>query len=68
MELCSERLEPRALRVLTGDRPCLATIAKNGGGFIAAAKKLAGIELVEVTPSNRDKLVSEIALNLCRDS
>ncbi|KAF4671146.1 hypothetical protein FOZ61_005369 [Perkinsus olseni] len=68
MELCSERFEPRALRVLTGDRPCLTTIAKNGGGFIAAAKKLAGIQLVEVTPSNRDKMVSEIALNLCRDS
>ncbi|KAF4662212.1 hypothetical protein FOL47_006359 [Perkinsus chesapeaki] len=68
MELCSERFEPRALRVLTGDRPCLVTIAKNGGGFIAAAKKLAGIQLVEVTPSNREKLASDIALNLCRDS
>lgn len=32
MESCSEQFEPKALRILTGRRPCLATIAQKGGG------------------------------------
>jgi nucleoside-triphosphatase len=44
-------------RLLEGNRPVAATVARSGGGFIADVKRQARAEVWEVTPRNRDDLV-----------
>ncbi len=41
--------------------PVLATTAAKGGGFIAEIKALADIQLLLVSPSNRDELPGGLA-------
>jgi nucleoside-triphosphatase len=47
-------------RVLDGPAPVLATIAAQGGGFIAGVKARPDVEIVEVTAANRDRLPDEL--------
>lgn len=39
----------------------VATVARHGGGYIAAVKRRPGAELWEVETGNRDRLVAEVA-------
>jgi nucleoside-triphosphatase len=57
MECFSTRFVAAMRRVLEGDRPVAATLARSGGGFIAEVKRQPGAEVWEVTPRNRDDLV-----------
>lgn len=60
MECLSERFVAAMRRLLEGDRPVVATVARRGGGFIAEVKQRAEAELLEVHPRNRDALVDRV--------
>jgi nucleoside-triphosphatase len=64
MECLSPAFTAAARRVLTGPTPVLATVALRGGGFIAEAKGLPGVEVLEVARESRDRLVEELARRL----
>lgn len=57
MECLSTDFAQAARRALSGPVPVpvLATIAFSGGGFIADAKRMPGVELSELTRENRDR-------------
>ncbi|HEY6002146.1 MAG TPA: hypothetical protein VIV57_04670 [Anaeromyxobacter sp.] len=44
--------------------PVLGTVALRGGGFIAEAKRLPGVEVIPLSRENRDGLPGEIAARL----
>jgi len=59
---CASQLFVDTMRKLLGDpRPMVATIALKGRGFIEEAKGYPGVELVVVSPANRDQLPEELA-------
>jgi len=47
--------------ILQGEVPLLGTVAMKGGGFIAEVKQRADVELMTVSPDNRDVLPAQIA-------
>lgn len=51
-------------RALSGPVPVLGTVALRGGGFIAEAKRLPGVEVIPLSRENRDGLPGEIAARL----
>jgi hypothetical protein len=53
-----------ARRALSGAVPVLGTVALAGGGFIAEAKCLPGVELITLSRENRDRLPAEVAPRL----
>jgi len=56
MECCSEAFVSAVRRLLASPALLLATIARRGGGLIAEAKTMPGVQLWELTRSNRDEL------------
>jgi nucleoside-triphosphatase len=64
MECLSPAFEAAARQALSGTVPVLATVALRGGGFIAEAKRLPGVEVVEMAREGRDRLAGEIAARL----
>lgn len=46
-------------RLLSAKKLMIATVAKHGGGFIEQVKRWPGVELWEVTLSNRDALLNQ---------
>ena len=60
MELLSREFRSKIIDLLAQPVNLLATIAKKGRGFIEQLKSRNDIELIEVTPHNRDQLVTEI--------
>ena len=60
MECFSARFVTAVRRLLDGDRPVAATVARNGGGFIAEVKRRPEAGMWEVTPQNRDALVKRV--------
>jgi hypothetical protein len=44
--------------------PVLGTIALEGGGFIAEAKRMTGVEVIAISRENRERLPGEIAARL----
>ncbi|MCX8049362.1 MAG: NTPase [Methylohalobius sp.] len=58
---CVSSVFVRCLELLLNEKkPLIATIAKQGGGFIQKVKRQPGIELWEVTLGNRDALVEQV--------
>jgi nucleoside-triphosphatase len=57
MECFSARFVAGVRRLLEGDRPVAATVARSGGGFIAEVKGQPRAEVWAVTARNRDALV-----------
>jgi nucleoside-triphosphatase len=57
MECFSPRFVAGMRRLLEGDRPVAATVARTGSGFIAEVKRQPRAEVWEVTARNRDDLV-----------
>lgn len=60
MECLSPRFVVAMRRLLASDRRVVATVAKQGGGFIAEARRWPGATLWEVTRDNRDRLPDDI--------
>lgn len=60
MECWSDRFVEAVGRLLEGDRPVVATVARRGGGLIADAKDHPRSEVWEVTRENRDALPERI--------
>ena len=64
MECLSPAFVRSARRVLYGPVPVLGTVAVAGGGFIAEAKRLAGVEVIPLSRENRERLPGEVAARL----
>ncbi len=64
MELHSEEFRDAALAALDGPRPVLATIRLRPEPFCDALKRRPDVELVMVSPSNREALADDIARRL----
>lgn len=56
MECYSQRFESAMRRLLNSQALLVAAIARKGGGLVAEAKEMKGVELWEVTRANRDEL------------
>ena len=61
MECYSQAFRETIVRALDADTPVLATVALRGDRFIEGLKARGDVELVEITPVNRDDLVKELA-------
>lgn len=64
MECYSAAFIDCARNLLNGMSPVVATIAGKGGGFIAEVKGRTDVDVVEVTPANRDGLPAGLAARL----
>jgi nucleoside-triphosphatase len=64
MECFSRAFREAVLRALDADTPVLATIALRGDRFIERLKAREDVELVEIRPANRQRLVKELAARL----
>jgi nucleoside-triphosphatase len=64
MECLCERFRALVRRILDADTTVLATVARHGSGLIAEVKRRPDIELLVLTPRNRDELAGEIARRL----
>ncbi len=64
MECFSRAFQKAVVRALEADTPVLATIALRGDRFIEGLKAREDIELVQITPANRDNLVKKLAIRL----
>lgn len=61
MELFSDRFKELVTRYLKADNHFVGTISKaHLDAFIEGVKKMEGVEIIEVTPENRDKLLEEL--------
>ena len=67
MECLSHAFVELARRILDGPVPVLATIAARGGGFIREVKARSDIELISVSPTQRDELPEAIARRFLRN-
>lgn len=61
MECCSDRFVGAVERLLAGDVPLLATVARRGGGLIHRVKEHPASTLWEIAPENRDVLPGRLA-------
>ena len=64
MECLSPAFVAAARRALAAPVPLLATVALAGGGLIAEAKRAPGVDVVRVSPENRDALPAQLAARL----
>ncbi len=64
MECLSPAFVAEVRRALAGPLPFLGTVALVGGGLIAEAKRLPGVEVISLSRENRDRLPAEIAARL----
>jgi nucleoside-triphosphatase len=64
MECLSPAFVAAARRALTSPVAVVGTVALAGGGFIAEAKRLPGVELIALSRENRDRVPAEIAERL----
>ncbi len=64
MECLSPAFVAAARRALVAPVPLLATVALTGGGLIAEAKRAQGVDVVSVSPENRDVLPARLAARL----
>ncbi|MCX8159443.1 MAG: NTPase [Candidatus Saccharicenans sp.] len=60
MECLSEKFREIVLRLVSAPVHLLATIARRGTPFMERIKSIPGIQLLELTPANRDRLQSEL--------
>ncbi len=64
MECLSPVFVGAARRALSGPVPVLGTVALAGGGFIADAKRMDGVEVLSLSRENRDRMPAEVAARL----
>jgi len=66
MECFSEKFKQLLKKLLDSEKVFISTVALKGGGFIAEAKKRNDIKLFEMSPANRNSILSEILQELSR--
>lgn len=64
MECLAPAFVRAARRALSGPVPVLGTVALAGGGFIAEAKRLPGVEVITISRENRERLPADVAARL----
>ena len=67
METCSLNFRSTLTGLLESSKVIVATIALRGGGLIGAIKQRSDCTLVEVTPSNRERLLAELTDRIRRE-
>lgn len=67
MECFSERFKECLMECLNSEKWVLATIALKGSGFIEEVKRRHDITLFEITPRNRNSLLSDILGEVQKD-
>ncbi len=60
MECFSDKFRTLVKKLLDSEKVFISTISLKGNGFIAEVKKRNDIRLFEMSPANRDSLLSEI--------
>ncbi len=60
MECLSEHFTHLVRRLLDSPKTIVATVALKGGGFIAEVKQRPDVQLIEIDPRNRDRLVEDL--------
>ena len=65
MECFSQRFVEAIRIILDSNVPIVATVASKGKGIIAEVKTRHDIDIMEITPSNRDNVPNKIADCLC---
>lgn len=66
MECYSKRFVERITTLLDGGCQVVATVALKGGGPITSIRRRPDVEIITVTPDNRDTLPAEIAMRLLK--
>ena len=61
MECLSGRFVEIVRGLLESEASIVATVAKKGGGFVAEVKEWTGVRVVELTRTNQEGIVDEIA-------
>ncbi|WP_242394441.1 nucleoside-triphosphatase [Anaeromyxobacter oryzisoli] len=64
MECMAAAFVRAARRALSGPVPVLGSVALIGAGFIAEAKRLPGVEVIQLTRDDRDRLVAWVTERL----
>ena len=64
MELYSEKFRDATLQALNSSKPVLATIPHFQNEFLMVMKARQDVELITITPDNRDQLVAKIIQRL----
>jgi len=65
MELYSKKFEEAVIRTLNSPKRVLATIPEHRNRFLNEIRRRNDVELVEITPNNRDLVVEDIVQRLC---
>ena len=60
MECCSQTFKDAVIELIESPAIVVATIARRGGGFIARVKSHPGIEIIEITHSNREGIPDRV--------
>jgi nucleoside-triphosphatase len=60
MESFSPRFVAATERLLDGRRLVIATVALRGGGFSEEVKRRPGVELLRITPTNREEMPGQV--------
>ncbi len=64
MECLSASFVEAVRRLIAAEVALFGTVARAGGGLVAEAKRAPGVEVVVVTPANRDALAGALARRL----
>jgi nucleoside-triphosphatase len=64
IECESKKFKKVILEILSADKPVVATIAEKGTGLISELKKREDVNLIEITPGNRDLHLKELTMEI----
>jgi nucleoside-triphosphatase len=64
IECESKKFKKVILEILNSDKPVVATIAEKGTGLISELKKREDVNLIEITPGNRDLHLKELTMEI----
>jgi nucleoside-triphosphatase len=64
IECVSKKFTKVIVEILNSDKPVVATIAEKGTGLISELKKREDVNLIEVTPGNRDLQLKELTMEI----
>jgi nucleoside-triphosphatase len=64
IECASKKFTKLILEILHSDKPVVATIAEKGPGLISELKRREDVNLIEVTPGNRDLHLKELTMEI----
>jgi nucleoside-triphosphatase THEP1 len=64
IECESKKFTKLIVEILNSDKPVVATIAEKGTGLIGELKRREDVNLIEITPGNRDLQLKELTMEI----